>query len=156
MRKYSIDSESARGRVVAAALLADGALDKSELDLLNRQAIVEQLGITHEALDQAIHEFCDDLLQYAQRDDTGDLELGREAIDAMLDEIRDRGLQAKLLRAIIEIATADRQISEGEAVLASQAMLRWSISPEEIGYELHPFSPRWPRNFDRASMGSRL
>ena len=156
MRKYSIDSEAATGRILAAALLADGALDKSEIDLLDRRELVHQLGIAPETLDRVIHEFCDDLSQYAGRQDCGDLELGRQAIDGMLDEIRDRNRQKTLLNAIIEIACADRRISAGEAALASQAMLRWSISPLDIGYELHPFSPRWPKQFDRASMSGLI
>lgn len=156
MRKYAVDSEAAAGRILAAALLADGALDKSEIDLIHKGHFVDQLGIAPETLDRVIHEFCDDLNQYARRDDSGELDLGRQARDGMLDEIRDRGRQEALLRAIFEIASADGQISAGEAALASQAMLRWSISPERIGYELHPFSPRWPKQFDRASMGGLL
>ncbi|HEY5761687.1 MAG TPA: TerB family tellurite resistance protein [Rhodocyclaceae bacterium] len=156
MRKYSIDSEAATSRILAAALLADGALNKSELDLIDRHYLIDQLGISAETLDRAIHEFCDDMNQYARRDDCGDLDLGRQAIDGILDEIRDRNRQKALLSAIIEIVCADRQVSSGEAALASQAMLRWSISPQDIGYELHPFSPRWPKQFDRASMGVTL
>lgn len=156
MRKYAIDSEAATSRILAMALLADGALDKSEIDLLDREQLMARLGVSAETLDRVIHEFCDDLWQFARRDDRGELELGSPVIDGLLDEIRDRRRQESLLRAIFDIASADRQISTGEAALASQAMLRWAISPQDLGYELHPFSPRWPKQFDRASMSGLL
>ena len=127
MRKYLIDSTQAKARIVAIALLADGALDKSELDLLDRHAIVEWLGISHDDFDQVIHEFCDDMLQYARRNDCGELELGCDAVDSMLDEIHSRDLQKMLLRTILEIVYVDRRLSAGEAALAAQAMRRWRV-----------------------------
>ena len=134
MRKYQIDSPQASARIVAVALLADGALHQSELDLLARHGTVERLGMRPEEFDAVIHEFCDDMLKWAVLDDCGELELDEESIDAMLDEIRDRDLQKLLLRAIYEIAYADRRLSDGEAVLASQAMGRWGMDLHEVGY----------------------
>lgn len=156
MRKYAIDSESARARILAAALLADGSLDKSEIDWLDRECLASRLGISAGGLERTIQQFCEDLDQYGLRGESGLPDLGRATIDRMFDEIADPQLRAHLLRAIIEVAVADRRISGGEAAFASQAMLRWQISPEAVGFELHPFSPRWPRAFDRASMGASL
>jgi uncharacterized tellurite resistance protein B-like protein len=156
MRKYPINSDAAIGRVVAAALLADGALDKSELELLERGHVAEKLGISGECLERVIHEFCDDLDQYGLRNESGMLEVGREAVDRILGEINDPILRRQLLAAIIDIVCADRRLSVSEVDLAAQAMLRWGVSPRDAGYELHPFSPRWPKQFDRAAMGIRL
>ncbi len=150
MRPYPIDSTQAKARIVAIALLADGALDKSELDLLDRDAIVKRLGMTCDAFDQVVHEFCDDMLQCAVRDDCGELELGREAIDAMLDEIRDPKLRRLLLRTVIDIVYADRRLSAGEAVLASQAMVRWGIDLHEVASAAQRRSRRWPPKVRRS------
>jgi uncharacterized tellurite resistance protein B-like protein len=144
MRKYLIDSTEAKARIVAIALLADGSLDKSELDLLDRNAILERLGMSDDDFDRVVHDFCDDMLQYAGRNDCGELEIGREAIDLMLDEIGSRDLRKLLLRTIFEIVYADRRLSAGEAVLASQAMCRWHIDLQEIGYAHGRSSRRWP------------
>lgn len=156
MRKYTENSEEAISRVLAAALLADGSLDKSEIDLMEGHQMAEWLGVSRSTLDRVIHEYCDDLAQYGSRNEAGSLELGRPSIDGMLEEIRDPELQRKLLGAIIEIACADRRLDAGEVDLAAQAMLRWAVSPQDAGYELHPFSPRWPSHFTRASMGISL
>lgn len=129
MRKYIIDSSQAKARLVTAALLADGAIDKSETDVLERRAVVEQLGMSQDDFDKVVREFCEDMHQYAARGDGGDLELSGETVDSMLDEIRSRDLRMILLRTILEIVYADRRLSAGEAHLASRAMNRWNIQP---------------------------
>ena len=129
MRRYLIDSSQAKARIITAALIADGAIDKSELDVLDRHAIVEQLGMSQDAFGKVVGEFYEDMLQYAGLGDGGELELGGEAIDAMLDEIRSSDLRMQLLRSILEIVYANRRLSAGEAFLASRAMKRWNIQP---------------------------
>lgn len=156
MRKYLIDSTQSKARIVALALIADGGLDKSELDLLDRHAIVERLGMSQDDFDNVVHEFCDDMLQYAGRNDSGALELGRETIDAMLDEIRSRDIQKLLLRTILEIVYVDRRLTAGEAVLASQAMSRWSTGLREVGYSPGRPSRRWPPSVGRAAADIRV
>lgn len=156
MRNYRPNSEEAISRILAAALLADGALDKSEIELLESKQLVAQLGVSGPCLDHVTRDFCEDLIQYGQVTSAGHLELSREAINQILDEIQDVELQKRLLAAILDITFADHNLSHGEVDLASQAMLRWIVSPDHIGYELHPFSPRWPKHFNRASMGSRI
>jgi uncharacterized tellurite resistance protein B-like protein len=156
MRKYLPNSEEAICRILAAAVMADGALDKSEIDLLDRGRLAEQLGVAHGTLDRVVHEYCDDLQQYGIRNDSGALELGRDAIDGMLGEVSEPALQGKLLAAIIEITCADRKLDVAEVDLTAQATLRWRVSPSDVGYELHAFSMRWPKHFTRASMGVSL
>ena len=129
MRQYLIDSSQAKARIVAAALLADGGIDKSELDVLDRYAIAEQLAMSQDDFDTVVREFYEDMLQYAGRGDGGELELDGDAIDSMLDEIRSSDLRMQLLRSIFEIVYADRRLSAGEAFLASRAMKRWNIQP---------------------------
>ena len=129
MRQYLIDSSKAKARIVAAALLADGGIDKSEVDVLDRYAIAEQLAMSQDDFDTVVREFYEDMLQYAGRGDGGELELDGDAIDSMLDEIRSSDLRMQLLRSIFEIVYADRRLSAGEAFLASRAMKRWNIQP---------------------------
>ena len=129
MRKYLIDSSQATARIVAAALLADSVIDKSELDVVDRHAIVEQLGMSQDDFDKVVHEFCDDMAQYALRSEGGELELSGETIDSMLDEIRSNDQQMLLLRTILEVVYADRRLTAREAFLASKAMTRWNIQP---------------------------
>ncbi|MBK8121049.1 MAG: TerB family tellurite resistance protein [Sulfuritalea sp.] len=129
MRKYTIDSSQAKARLVTAALLADGGIDKAETDVLGRHSVVEQLGMSQDDFDKVVREFCEDMAQYASRSEGGELELSGETVDAMLDEIRSRDLRMVLLRTILEIVYADRRLSAGEAFLATRAMKRWNIQP---------------------------
>lgn len=129
MRKYTIDSSQAKARLVTAALLADGGIDKAETDVLGRHSVVEQLGMSQDDFDKVVREFCEDMVQYAGRGEGGELELSGETVDAMLDEIRSRDLRMVLLRTILEIVYADRRLSAGEAFLATRAMKRWNIQP---------------------------
>ena len=129
MRKYTIDSSQAKARLVTAALLADGGIDKAETDVLGRHSVVEQLGMSQDDFDKVVREFCEDMAQYASRSEGGELELSGETVDAMLDEIRSRDLRMVLLRTILEIVYGDRRLSAGEAFLATRAMKRWNIQP---------------------------
>ena len=144
MRNYLPDSPEARARIVAAALLADGSLDKSELDLLWRHKIVERLGMSYQDFDKVVHEFCDDVNQYALRNENGELEIGPEIIDEMLSEVHRRDYQRSLLKTLLQIVYADRRMSEGEAVLANRAMERWEIDLSDLVKAPNRPGRRWP------------
>ncbi|MBP9804010.1 MAG: hypothetical protein KBE22_03760, partial [Candidatus Accumulibacter sp.] len=66
MRNYTTDSPEAMSRVVTLALLADGALDRSELDSLEKHDLLGGLNIHPETLDRVMHDFCNDLMQCAR------------------------------------------------------------------------------------------
>lgn len=46
MRHYDINTPEALARIVVAAVLADGGIDKTELDLLDRNDVVRRLGMS--------------------------------------------------------------------------------------------------------------
>ena len=127
MRHYPSDSPEALGRIVALAMMADGAIDPSELRLLEAQRIVSRLGLDADGFDRVFHEFCTDMLGTAQRLSSGQLELDGETIDLLLDEVREPQLQAATLRTLVDIVHADDQLAGGEAVLIARAMRRWSL-----------------------------
>jgi hypothetical protein len=93
MRNYTTDSAEAMSRVVALALLADGALDHCELASLEKHKIYGRLRIDAATLDQVIHEFCNDLMQCARAPNVGQIELDSELIDHLLGDIRSPELQ---------------------------------------------------------------
>ena len=154
MRKYPIDSPQAMARIISVALLADGGLDPSELEVLDRRTVIERLGMDHHDFDVVIHELCEDLLQSVSRDEYGEFHLDRRTIDAMLGEIRSPHLQKRLLRMIVEIVHADRWLSSGEAVLTTQAMQRWEIDLHEIAPAPRRRARRWPPHVRRGAAGT--
>lgn len=127
MRKYSNNSPEAGARAVALALMADGAIDRSEILLLERQNVVGRLGLDDEQFDSIYYEYCTDMLASANRSASGLLELDEHRITALLDEISDPGLQKKLMRIMLEIVNADHRLTAGEASLIALALERWGI-----------------------------
>lgn len=134
MRNYPTDSPQALARIVALALLADGALDHSEADALERCRLRDDLGLSRETLDRVIHEFCNDLLQTARAPNIGQIELDSQLVDELLADIRSPELQRKALTAMVEVINADGSLNAGEALLISQAMSRWGLELQRVSH----------------------
>ena len=143
MRHYPANSSKAAGRLLALALLADGAIDPAELAVLQRQEILERLGLSEEQFDSLIHEFCEDLLASAHRSPAGHLELGRQALRRLFDDVRDRRLQRELLRVMLAIVHADVRVGEGEATLLMLATESWDMQLYEAARIDVPRGRRW-------------
>lgn len=125
MRQYETDSAQAAARVLALALLADGGLDQAELRSLARTNLVRQLGMSDEAFETVLRNYCHDVLQGTNYIDGMHLRLSSEIMQSLLDDIRDPGLQWMLMGAMREIADANDVISVGEAALLAAAAERW-------------------------------
>ena len=132
MRHYPSDSPEAMGRLVALTLMADGAIDASELKQLDRKDTVRRLGLSGASFDKLIHELCDDLLTSAHRTSAGQLELDPSSIDYLLAEVKHPLLQKQVLRMMLDIVNADHKLSAGEAVLVAEAMRFWGIDLYEV------------------------
>ncbi len=127
MRNYATDSPQAMARVVVLALMADGTVDRSELNLLKRQEIIRRLGLSPEQFDSISYEFFEDLLGHGQRHDSGQFVLTAEIVASVLEGVRDSALQQKALRLILAIVNADRCLTADEAGLIAQAQKHWKI-----------------------------
>ncbi len=134
MRHYPSDSPETMARIVALALMSDGAIDLSEIESLERHEIVERLGLDQPQFDKVVHEFCEDMLVYAHRSASGQLELDQDDITKLLGDIRNPLLQKKLLRAMLDIVNADGRLAGSEALLVSKAMKQWEIDLYEVSH----------------------
>ncbi len=132
MRNYPSNSPESMGRLVALTLMADGAIDSSELKLLDQKDTIRRLGLNHASFDKLVHELCDDMLMSAYRNGSGQLELDTESIDLLLREVQHPLLQRQVLRIMLDIVNADRRLSGGEAVLVAEAMKFWAIDLYEV------------------------
>lgn len=141
MRHYPSDSPEARARLLALTLLADGAIDQSELRLIDDRDAMQKLGMEAEHFDRVFYEFCTDMLNTAQRTESGQLELDADSIDRLLDEIASPALRESTLRIMLDIVHADRQLAGGEAVLITQALKRWSIDLHQLSGPLGQHRP---------------
>ncbi len=127
MRHYPSDSPEAMTRVVALALLVDGAIDLSELETLRRNDIVNRLGIDHARFDKVIHELCEDMLAYANLKPSGQYELDPQSIGHLLADIEDPKLQKQVLSAMLDIVNADGNLARSETALVAQAIKQWEL-----------------------------
>lgn len=133
MRHYDTDTPEALARIVAAAVLADGGLDKTELEAIERNEVTRRLGMSTQAFDRVVHDFYEDMQVAALRDHGGQLALDRATIDQLLSEVAAPQLQTVVLAMVLDIIGADARLSPAELTLVSQAMTRW-------GLELHAVS----------------
>jgi hypothetical protein len=132
MRHYPSNSPEAMGRLVALTLMADGAIDASELKQLDHKDTIRRLGLNEASFDKLIHELCDDMLSSAHRTPAGHLELDVKSIDLLLAEIEHPLLQKQVLRIMLDIVNADSKLSGGEAILVAEAMKYWGIDLYEV------------------------
>lgn len=143
MRHYAKDSPEAMARVIALALMADGAIDPSELRLIEHPHIAARLGIDQHCFNTVLQEFCEDMQMTAMRKASGQLELTPETIAQLLQDIRNPRLQQNLLRAILDIVHADNRLVGSEAVIVSQAMNCWELDLSGVLERSVPHRRRW-------------
>jgi uncharacterized tellurite resistance protein B-like protein len=132
MRNYPTDSPESMGRLVALTLLADGAIDASELKQLDHKDTIRRLGLDEASFDELIHQLCDDMLTCAYRNPAGQLELDVKTIDYLLAEVQHPVLQKQVLRMMLDVVNADHKLSGGEAVLVAEAMKLWGVDLYEV------------------------
>jgi len=127
VRRYTNNSPEAGARIVALALMADGIVDRNEILSVERQNMVDRLGLDNERFDAIYYEYCTDMLASAKRNASGLLELDERRTKALLKEISDAGLQRKILRMMLDIVNADYRLTANEATLISQTLRHWEI-----------------------------
>ena len=117
--------------LVALTLLADGVLAQRELEALDRLAIPQLLGVSRDALIQAVINHCRGLLEQPARGESLRL-LDIERFEMTLDRITDPALRLLVCRAMLVLSKADGMITQPEQTLLRNALTRWGISFEAI------------------------
>lgn len=134
MRSYQTDSNEAMARILALSMLADGGLDQSEIEVVANTNILKKLGMTGSQFQVVLHTLCEDMLQCMRGYDYGKIELDRHVIDQLLSEVATPCLQKQLLTVMLAVVDADGKMSDGEAVLISQALIRWKCDLVDVSY----------------------
>lgn len=125
MRHYETNSREAVSRLIALALLADGGLDRTELDVLRFNPIIEQLDIPERILHRVTQELCDDMTQCVSGQGLAAIPVPVELIDSILMDLTEPGLCGLVFQLMNEIVNADGYISEGESRLLRRASEIW-------------------------------
>ena len=133
MRTYPNNSPQAAARIVALAILADGHLCQSELDALDGVDAYKQLGLRPLELHAIVRSLCEDLLTCSHRNWEAACRVDPGTLTALLAEIDDRHLRAKVLRLCATVIAADEHVTEGEAVFLAAAVDRWRLPRDKSG-----------------------
>jgi len=130
MRSYATNSPAAIGRLIAMAILADGRLDNREVDWIKNNDTASLLGVDRDTLIQVLLDCCRDVITEAEQERVFLLEEHRLA--RLADDLTDKALQKVALSAMILIAKADGDVSEGEQTLLRFLMSRWGITLDDL------------------------
>ena len=125
MRTYPRNSPQAAARLVSLALLADGHVDRAELDALQRNGACRDLGLSDEEFNAVLHAFCEDLLATSAHTWGAACLLDADALDALMAEVDDPALRSRVLRLCTEVVHADRHVADGESLVLRTALDRW-------------------------------
>ncbi len=128
MRRYPTNSPEAMARIVVAVLMADGSLDVSEIDQMDRKHITEMIGISSDAFEQVLHDYCDDVLMTGQRSESFERKLSLDVFSLLLSEVTDNVMQLRLTSVIIDLISADGDICPHELSMAGRVMAGWGAS----------------------------
>ena len=132
MRTYSTNSPQAAGRIIAVALLADGFLSKTEIDLLDRLDVARQLGLARSELNSVVHGFCEDLLASASGGWADACRIDYVTLFGLLAEITDPALRREVLQLCTRVVEADDHVADGESALLLAAVSHWDLQREVL------------------------
>lgn len=133
LRTYPTNSPEAAGRVLAMALFSDGRCSAVELDTLKHLKAAERLGLTHNALNDVIHGFAQDMLPTRDGELLTFDRMDAPTRDALLGNITDAYLQVELQTLAHEVVVADGHLADGEAALVDTLWSRWHSRHINIG-----------------------
>ena len=136
LRTYPNNSPQAAARIVALAMLADGHLCKSELDALDDVDAHTQLGLRTPELHAIVRSLCEDLLTCSHRNWEAACRVDPGTLTALMAEIDDPHLRAKVLRLCATVIAADEHVTEGEADFLAAAVDRWRLPRDKSGMRI--------------------
>lgn len=125
LRIYPSNSPHAKARLIVLALLADGRLDKRELEGLERRGVYAALGLSREDFVSVLYDFCSDAAQLPRQN--GNHVLSPAALDCLLEEIEGPLARKDLVRMIIAVVCSDGKLAEGEKRLLWNAIDAWRL-----------------------------
>jgi tellurite resistance protein len=136
MRNYLSNSPEAMARLIAMFMITDGDIDPRRIDVLEKIHAYDLLGIDRKRFTQVLRNYCDDISDEADEDDGVIHLMDRTRIDAMLDDVADRGKQLITCALAMHVAKSDGDISEVEITLLRHMMRSWQITLDDIGSRL--------------------
>lgn len=130
MRSYPLNSPEAAARIVALVLIADGHVCRSEVQALQRLDVERELGLAPGAFAQVVQVLCEDLLTVAYAGSSTMCSVDDETLAALMAEVDDGELQARVLRLAAAAAEADTHRADAEDMVVATARRRWGLGTD--------------------------
>lgn len=132
MRRYPVNSPQAAARIVALTLVADGDIGDAEIELLDRLAVHQQLGLQRAELHALLDSFCEDLLSSGQLHWADVCPVDELTLANLIGEIQDPAVRLKVLRLCVQLAAVDDRVDEGESIVLAAAVEQWGLHREML------------------------
>ena len=126
-------------RLVVLALLADGQLDESELEVLNRRGAFAALGISREDFVRVLYDFCADAARLSEG--FGGYRLSPALLAGLFAEVDDPRARERVLGLIVAVVSSDGRFTDGEEKLFRSAMEAWGVGQETGPRGIRPPPP---------------
>lgn len=123
LRAYPADSPSAKARLLALAMFADGYLHDAEMASLHSKDIFAQLGISPDLFSEVLSDFCADIEKLPVGGN--DYLLPPAIIEQLLNEIKVPAERKKMLHQIFDMLRSDGQLTDSELEFFLQAVTTW-------------------------------
>ncbi|HEY9101129.1 hypothetical protein [Chitinimonas sp.] len=131
MKRYAANSPEAMARILVVLMMSDGNMDPREIDSLESLHVYEALDISRQGFIEVLHDYCNDLSDEA--DDTGCIKLvDRQRIDDLLDSVTEPKKQLLVATLALDMAKADRTISDPELAIYTHMLERWHLTLDDI------------------------
>lgn len=125
LRAYPVNSPRAKARLIVLALLADGRLDKKEIESLERRGVYATLGLSREDFVDVLYDFCSDVARLPSGQ--GNYLLSATLLENLFAEVDDPAAKKALMRHIFDIICSDGKLADGEERLFWTAVDRWKL-----------------------------
>jgi len=132
MRQYTRNSPQAAARIIALTVVADGDIGQTELDLLERLAVHDQLGLERHELHEVLDAFCEDLLLSQQLKWADVCPVDERTLADLMGDIEEPALRERLIHLCVELAGSDAHVAEGERIVLSAAVAHWGLRRERL------------------------
>ena len=123
LRWYGPNTPQARGRLVAAAMLADGQFNPSEIREIADGSIATTIGLEREQFIQIVFELCEDIEKKLKPN--GKQLLDRAVLEQLFGELSHPVTQRSTLNAIHAAIACDGTVSPNEATFLHAAAAAW-------------------------------
>lgn len=131
MTPYTTNSPEALARLITLFMLADGEINDTELDTLEKLDVFRLIGLDRKAFTHVFKTYFDDIS--AEMESDGIVHLVDSArFDILLNDVTDHKKHLLLCILALDLTKSNDNINEAEMALLRHMMNRWHVSLDEV------------------------